>query len=176
MRAPCERRELHAGIVTPAIRSPADPVNSETSRTPLAGTTKAGPRTGRRSEAIHGGDGHRRRGRRVVFTVGATEGRARPARRSRGLPGTFRYRDLRHYLASLLIASGLDAKVVQTRPRHASAMTTPNTYDHMWPWANESSRAAVAVLLAARKDSSRTQRNSPTTALCGPVARKPQMS
>jgi integrase len=49
------------------------------------------------------------------------------------LPGGFRYHDLRHYLASLFIASGLDVKVVQTRLRHASAMTTPNTYGHMWP-------------------------------------------
>src|SRR5674476_177040 len=89
MRAPCERRELHAGIVAPAIRSPAAPVKSETSRTPLADTTNAGTQTGRRSEAIYGGDGHRRRGRWVVFTVGATEGRARPARRSRGCPVSY---------------------------------------------------------------------------------------
>ena len=51
----------------------------------------------------------------------------------KGLPGGFRYHDLRHYLASLFIASGLDVKVVQTRLRHASAMTTPNTYGHIWP-------------------------------------------
>jgi hypothetical protein len=37
-------------------------------------------------------------------------------------------------------------------------MTTLNTYGHMWPDADESSRAAVGVVLAARKDSSRTER------------------
>jgi site-specific recombinase XerD len=65
---------------------------------------------------------------------------------------------LRHYFASLLIASGLNVKVVQTRLRHGSAMTTLNTYGHMWPDADESLRAAIAVVLAAHKDSSRTKR------------------
>ncbi|WP_337587849.1 tyrosine-type recombinase/integrase [Serinicoccus marinus] len=41
-----------------------------------------------------------------------------------GLPEGFRFHDLRHYFASMLIASGLDVKVVQTRLRHASARTT----------------------------------------------------
>ena len=35
--------------------------------------------------------------------------------------------DLRHYLASLLIASGADIKTVQARLRHASAKTTLDT-------------------------------------------------
>jgi integrase len=69
-----------------------------------------------------------------------------------GLPAGFRYHDLRHYFASLLIASGADVKVVQKRLRHASAMTTLNTYGHMWPDADESARAAVGVVLAARAD------------------------
>jgi len=73
-----------------------------------------------------------------------------------GLPEGFRFHDLRHYLASLLIASGLDVKVVQTRLRHANATTTLNTYGHLWPDADESSRAAVAAALSAREDSSRT--------------------
>jgi integrase len=45
----------------------------------------------------------------------------------KGLPVGFRFHDLRHYFASLLIAAGLDVKVVQTRLRHASAVTTLNT-------------------------------------------------
>jgi integrase len=70
-----------------------------------------------------------------------------------GLPEGFRYRDLRHYFASLIVASGADVKVVQRRLRHASATTTLNAYGHKWPDADESSRAAVEVVLAARKDS-----------------------
>jgi integrase len=48
-----------------------------------------------------------------------------------GLPEGFRLHYLRHYLASLLIASGADVKVVQARLRHASATTTLNTYAHL---------------------------------------------
>ena len=36
-------------------------------------------------------------------------------------------------MASLLIASGADVKVVQARLRHASAKTTLDTYGHLWP-------------------------------------------
>ncbi len=73
-----------------------------------------------------------------------------------GLPEGFRFHDLRHYLASLLIASGLDVKVVQARLRHASAKTTLDTYGHLWPDADESARAAIGSGLAARADSLRT--------------------
>ena len=44
-----------------------------------------------------------------------------------GLPAGFRYHDLQHYFASLLIASGADVKTVQARPQHASAKTTLDT-------------------------------------------------
>ena len=70
-----------------------------------------------------------------------------------GLPAGFRFHDLRHYFASLLIASGLDVKTVQARVRHASAKTTLDTYGHLWPDRDESSRAAVAAVYAARSDS-----------------------
>jgi integrase len=56
-----------------------------------------------------------------------------------------------------VIAAGLDVKVVQTRLRHASVVTTLNTYGHMFPDKDESARAAVAAALAARADSVRTQ-------------------
>ena len=43
-------------------------------------------------------------------------------RETDGLPAGFRYHDLRHYVASLLIAPGADVKTVQARLRHASAV------------------------------------------------------
>ena len=70
-----------------------------------------------------------------------------------GLPEGFRLHDLRHYFASLLIHSGLDVKVVQTRMRHESAKTTLDVYGHLWPDKDESARAAVAKVFAARADS-----------------------
>jgi integrase len=67
-----------------------------------------------------------------------------------GLAEGFRFHDLRHYLASLLINSGTGVKVVQARARHASATTTLATYGHLWPYVDESTRAAVGAVLAAR--------------------------
>lgn len=68
-----------------------------------------------------------------------------------GLPDGFRIQDLRHYFASLLIAAGLDIKVVQARMRHASPIITLRTYAHLWPDTDDTSRAAVASVLSARK-------------------------
>lgn len=70
-----------------------------------------------------------------------------------GLPEGFSFHDLRHYLASLLIASGADVKVVQARMRHATASTTLDIYGHMWPDADESTRAAVGAVITARMES-----------------------
>jgi len=67
-----------------------------------------------------------------------------------GLPEGFRFHDCRHYLASLLIASGADVKVVQARMRHASAKTTLDTYGHLWPDRDDSTRAAVDAVLRGR--------------------------
>jgi len=67
----------------------------------------------------------------------------------KGLPAGFRYHDLRHYFASLLIADGADVKTVQARLRHASAKTTLDTYGHIWPDRDESTRATVDTVLTA---------------------------
>ena len=48
------------------------------------------------------------------------------------------------------IASGLDVKVVQARLRHASAKTTLDTYGHLWPDRDDTSRAAVAAVYKER--------------------------
>ena len=79
------------------------------------------------------------------------------ARAADGLPEGFRYHDLRHYLASLLIASGADVKVVQARLRHARAKTTLDTYGHLWPDTDESTRAAIDAVLATRAEQSRNR-------------------
>ena len=67
-----------------------------------------------------------------------------------GLPDGFTFHDLRHYLASLLIASGADIKTVQARMRHASATTTLDIYGHLWPDADESTRTAIGAVITAR--------------------------
>ena len=69
-----------------------------------------------------------------------------------GLPEGFTFHDLRHYLASLLIAKGADIKTVQARMRHASARTTLDTYGHLWPDADESTRSAIGAVIAERMD------------------------
>jgi len=74
-------------------------------------------------------------------------------RKVESLPEEFCFHDLRHYLASLLIAPGADIKTVQARMRHASARTTLDTYGHLWPDADESTRSAIGAVIAERMDS-----------------------
>ena len=54
-------------------------------------------------------------------------------------------------MASLLIADGSDVKTVQARLRHASAKTTLDTYGHLWPDRDESTRATIEAVFATRQ-------------------------
>ncbi|HJY59949.1 MAG TPA: hypothetical protein VJ418_26530, partial [Streptosporangiaceae bacterium] len=45
-----------------------------------------------------------------------------------------------------------DVKTVQARLRHASAKTTLDTYGHIWPDRDESTRTAVEAVIAARTE------------------------
>lgn len=67
------------------------------------------------------------------------------------VPGTAAYKvhDLRHFLASGLIAAGCDVVTVQRALGHASAQTTLRTYSHLWPTAEDKTRAAAAGIMAA---------------------------
>ena len=147
------------GIVAPAVQYPAEPLKTETSQTPVpipqtsrarAVGARASP-DGRRETVLveRAGPPARARGRSSA-PCGRRGPRCRVCR-----PG-FRYHDLRHYFASLLIASGADVKVVQARLRHASAKTTLDTYGHLWPDSDDSTRAAIEAVMAARADSLRT--------------------
>jgi hypothetical protein len=42
---------------------------------------------------------------------------------------------------------------VQARMRHATARTTLDTYGHLWPDADESTRTAIGAVIAGRMDS-----------------------
>ncbi|MDG2127785.1 MAG: tyrosine-type recombinase/integrase [Fuerstiella sp.] len=54
-----------------------------------------------------------------------------PIREAVGIPKDFRFHDLRHTQASLLIAAGVSMKVVQERLGHADYALTANTYSHL---------------------------------------------
>jgi integrase len=73
--------------------------------------------------------------------------RWRTATAAAGVPG-LRLHDLRHFYVSGLIASGCDVVTVQRALGHASATTTLNTYSHLWPTAEDRTRAAAQTLLA----------------------------
>jgi integrase len=138
------------GIVSPAIQWPAEPLKSEISKTPIPIPDELSLML---SAAVAVGGGATVVGNEFGQPAGpwAIERAVRAAReRVRDLPPGFRFHDLRHYFASLLIADGLDVKTVQARLRHASAKTTLDVYGHMWPDKDEASRVAVAAAIAAR--------------------------
>jgi integrase len=70
----------------------------------------------------------------------------RATRTSAGLPHV-RLHDLRHFYASGLIAAGCDVVTVQRALGHSSATTTLNTYSHLWPTAEDRTRAAATGLM-----------------------------
>ncbi|MFT3859729.1 tyrosine-type recombinase/integrase [Micropruina sp.] len=55
--------------------------------------------------------------------------------------------DLRHFYASGLIAAGCDVVTVQRALGHSTATTTLNTYSHLWPTAEDRTRAAASDLM-----------------------------
>lgn len=74
-----------------------------------------------------------------------------PAWRRSGAPAGSRFHDLRHFYASMLIASGSSVKVVQARLGHATAAETLDTYAHLWPDDDNSTRRALDEAFAVPK-------------------------
>lgn len=159
------------GIVAPAVQYPAEPLKTETSKTPVPipaelalELSAAVARWGSDWLVTNGAGGQSSPWaiERAMRSVRKRHVKPLPQDHAKDcggclvpdLPAEFRFQDLRHYLASLLIADGADVKVVQARLRHASAKTTLDTYSHLWPDADESTRATVGAVLAARADSS----------------------
>jgi integrase len=144
-------------VIRPAVQWPAEELKTKTSRTPvpvarsLVLELSAHVRRHPAPTVLTGASG-------APLNPRALEDAMATARaKVDGLPAGFRYHDLRHYFASLLIASGADVKEVQARLRHASATTTLDTYGHLWPDRDESTRAAVDAVFAARAEQGRNR-------------------
>lgn len=73
-----------------------------------------------------------------------------------GVPGLHLH-GLRHFYASGLISAGCDVVTVQRALGHANATTTLNTYSHLWPSAEDRTRAAAADMLDEALDASAGQ-------------------
>ncbi len=143
--------DFATGVVTPSVQWENEALKSDTSRHSIPIPAEMSHLL---AEAIPLGNGIQ-----IVSDLWGNAGgpwtierAVRAARTQVGLPDDFRFHDLRHYFASLLIASGLDVKVVQARLRHASAKTTLDTYGHLWPDRDDTSRAAVAAVYKERSD------------------------
>jgi integrase len=154
------------GVVSPVQQYPADPLKTEMSRTPVPVPSSLALALSAyvaefSSTWVMCDDAGQQMGPWQL------QREFRKARENvQGLPAGFRFHDLRHYFASLLIASNLDVKTVQVRLRHASAKTTLDTYGHLWPDSDDSTRAAIDAVMAARAenlaDFSRTRRGGGT--------------
>jgi integrase len=148
--------DLALGMIHPHLQYPAEELKSEASRTavpiPSSLTTELIAHEAQWSGEwvlCYDDDGRQIRPQRLEEWV--RKARAKVP----GLPADFRFHDLRHYLASYLIAHGADVKVVQARLRHASASTTLNVYGHLWPDRDESTRGLLEAIFDARPEQRR---------------------
>lgn len=70
-----------------------------------------------------------------------------PIRKVAGIPDTFVFHDLRHTQASLMLAAGVDLKVIQKRLGHADFATTANTYSHLLQNAQNEAVEKLAAMM-----------------------------
>lgn len=71
----------------------------------------------------------------------------REIRKTAGLPEEHTLHTLRHFYASALISSGCDVVTVQRALGHAQPSITLNIYAHLWPSAEDRTRAAAGELM-----------------------------
>ena len=70
-----------------------------------------------------------------------------PIRESVGISDTFVFHDLRHTQASLLLAAGVDLKVIQKRLGHRDFATTANTYSHLLKGAQDEAVEKMSAMM-----------------------------
>lgn len=72
-------------------------------------------------------------------------------RETAGLPESFVFHDLRHTQASLMLAAGVDLKVIQKRLGHRDFATTANLYSHLLQGAQAEAAEKLDAMLDGRK-------------------------
>ena len=70
-----------------------------------------------------------------------------PIREAAGILDTFVFHDLRHTQASLMLAAGVDLKVIQKRLGHRDFATTANTYSHLLQNAQNEAVEKLAAMM-----------------------------
>ena len=144
------------GVITPAIQYPDKPLKTECSKAPIPIPNELALELGYSSRMF----------KEPTTVVTSDTGKPvapwtiqqawREAKASADLPDAFRFQDLRHYYATMLIDAGLSVKAVQQRMRHASATTTLNVYSHLFKDEDDAAREAVGTDLKNLADYVRT--------------------
>jgi integrase len=80
-----------------------------------------------------------------------------PIREEVGISDTFVFHDLRHTQASLLLAAGVDLKLIQKRLGHADFATTANTYSHLLQNAQNEAVDKLSSMMGRTKPKQRTK-------------------
>jgi len=75
----------------------------------------------------------------------------RPIVEAAGVSDEFRFHDLRHSHATLLLSGGMNPKVVQERPGRQSVKTTLDLYGHVLPTAQREAATLVGNVLFSGK-------------------------
>lgn len=73
-----------------------------------------------------------------------------PIREAAGIPTSFVFHDLRRTQASLMLAAGVDLKVIQKRLGHRDFATTADTYSHLLQGAQSEAVSKMDDLLNRR--------------------------
>ena len=75
-----------------------------------------------------------------------------PIRKAADISDTFVFHDLRHTQASLMLAAGVDLKVIQKRLGHRDFATTANIYSHLLQGAENDAVLKVDALMSQRAE------------------------
>jgi integrase len=152
--------DLALGIIHPAVQYPAEPLKTEISRTAIPIPPSLSTELLVHQAQFPGPvilcdlDGHQIGPWRLERAFCAARDKVA------GLPDRFRYKDLRHFFASVLFSSGADVNKVQARLRHVGARTAFPAYGQPWPDTDESTRAALEAVFIARPEQRQDQKRA----------------